>query len=132
MRVIWGCLLAVATAACADRGEERPATDAATSPAAAEAAPTASTRVDVAASDSGIQLSANSVQGGSGGAVTFAVTNRSQEPHELTVRGSNRSEWKSGSIQPGGNVLMSLVLTPGVYELDWPAAGGSRAQIEIN
>lgn len=127
-------MLTVGMVGCMEKVEDATVTEGTDTVAVAgsQAQLPADGRVQVTVTDSAIQLSSDAVQSADSGSVSFAVQNNSQGTNELTVRGNAQGEWKSGPIAPGSSVLMSLLLTPGSYELVWPAGGGLRKQITVN
>jgi len=54
------------------------------------------------------------------GQVTFVVENKGQKIHEFEVLGPN-GRWKTMPISPGGNVLLSMILEGGTYDLFSPS-----------
>lgn len=60
------------------------------------------------------------------GQVTFAVVNKGTIPHEFEITGKS-GDWRSMPIAAGGNILMSMLLDPGTYDLYSPSKDGVGA-----
>ena len=80
--------------------------------------------VNVTLTEWGVELSQDSV---AAGAVAFNVGNTGTMRHRFEVEG-NGEEWVTDDVAAGGDVTMSLNLSPGTYELYCPIEdeGGSH------
>lgn len=115
--------LAVAMAACGNREEKRAqvAADAAVDSMAAARArgevdltnPEMGSKVLLTLTEYKVAQSHTEIARGQ---VTFVVANKGQKPHEFEITGPG-GRWKSMAIAPGTQVLMSMLIDPGVYSL---------------
>ena len=123
---LWLTMIAVVAASCggdADTAEqaEAPAMDTSTATTTDAELMLPPSNVDVRSIDAtlaewSITLSQDSV---SAGVIAFNVRNAGSVVHRFEVEG-NGEEWESEDIAPGGDVKMSLSLSPGEYKVYCP------------
>jgi len=107
-------VLTVALAACGGRitPGDRVAVGAPSGHTRQEDGPTGSeTMVHAVATDFGFALDASQVRAGK---VTFLVQNNGAMPHDFVIQGHGVDQ-KTGMLQPGHSVLLTVDLKPGIY-----------------
>jgi hypothetical protein len=119
------------TFACGPNEEERAAQAAADSIAAARARgetdlsnPEMGGKMLVTLSDSGMSQSHTEMPAGQ---LSVAVQNKSTRPHTLQLKGQGGGGFKSSVVPPGGFVLMTVLIDPGVYDLVCPDSAQASA-----
>lgn len=118
---------ALLLAGCSGSGGNEPTTASSTtdvSPSGESSAATAGKAVIAVEKEYSIALSESSL---SPGTYTFAVENRGELPHDLTIRGPGVDGQASPMLQGGQAGEVTVTLQEGSYEL-WCSVGGHRGQ----
>jgi plastocyanin len=136
-RMHWiAALLAITTtAACGDRLDSEP--DAADmqpslTPGGGDLPPVGvgpevdATAVDVTLAEWSITMSHDSVPAGT---VTFSIHNAGSMPHAFRIHGGDE-DWSTDPMDPGEHVTMSVVLTPGTYDVHCPLGQGGDSHTQ--
>jgi uncharacterized cupredoxin-like copper-binding protein len=124
-------ILAVVTlfaTGCIDESDSKHEIDAGRSDSTAAAAQPshATTNVKATLSEWTIALSQSSFPQGT---VSFEITNSGTEEHAFEI-GGTAEEWKTAPIKPGESATLTLVMTPGTYDVYCPLASGGEAHAD--